>query len=50
VPLEVLAGRVAAGEIDPQPVSGRQELLENLVNGEIWAADRDARVQSGARP
>jgi xylose isomerase len=50
VPLEVLAGRVAAGEIDPQPVSGRQELLENLVNREIWAAEHDARVESGARP
>jgi xylose isomerase len=49
VPLEVLAGRVAAGEIDPQPVSGRQELLENLVNREIWAAEHDARVESGAR-
>jgi len=27
------------GEIDPAPVSGRQELLENLVNREIWAVD-----------
>jgi xylose isomerase len=49
VPLEVLAGRVAAGEIDPQPVSGRQELLENLVNQEIWAAGQDMPVESGAR-
>ncbi len=49
VPLEVLAGRVATGEIDPQPVSGRQELLENLVNQEIWAAGQDAHVESGAR-
>jgi xylose isomerase len=40
VPLEVLAGRVAVGELDPRPVSGRQELLENVVNREIWAADR----------
>ena len=38
--LEMLAGRVLTGEIDPQPVSGRQELLENLVNQSIWAADR----------
>ena len=30
--LETLDGRVAAGEIDPRPVSGRQELLENVVN------------------
>jgi hypothetical protein len=48
--LEVLAGRVAAGEIDPQPVSGRQELLENLVNQEIWTAGQEARVENAARP
>ncbi|MEW5991003.1 MAG: xylose isomerase [Chloroflexota bacterium] len=36
---EMLAGRVLTGEIDPTPVSGRQELLENLVNREIWAID-----------
>jgi xylose isomerase len=35
-----LERRVAAGEIDPQPVSGGQELLENQVNQRIWAADR----------
>jgi xylose isomerase len=39
--LESLAGRVAAGEIDPRPVSGRQELLENVVNQQIWLTDRD---------
>jgi xylose isomerase len=49
IPLEVLAGRVAAGEIDPRPVSGRQELLENAVNQEIWAAGRDSRVETIAR-
>ena len=38
--LESLEARVAAGEIDPRPMSGRQELLENLVNQRIWAADR----------
>ncbi len=38
--LEDLAGRVAVGEIDPKPVSGRQELLENVVNREIWAVER----------
>ena len=38
--LEELAGRVAVGEIDPGPVSGRQELLENVVNREIWAVER----------
>jgi len=36
---EMLAGRVMTGEIDPASVSGRQELLENLVNREIWAVD-----------
>jgi xylose isomerase len=39
-----LAARVAAGEIDPRPVSGRQELLENAVNQEIWSADTAVRV------
>jgi xylose isomerase len=33
-----LEGRVASGEIDPTPVSGRQEALENLVNRTIWRA------------
>ncbi len=37
---EVLAGRVLAGEIDPKPVSGRQERLENVVNQQIWASNR----------
>ena len=35
-----LADRVASGEINPKPVSGRQELLENVVNRQIWAANR----------
>ena len=30
--LEALAGRVAAEAINPAPVSGRQEQLENIVN------------------
>jgi xylose isomerase len=47
--LEALEARVAGGEIDPRPVSGRQELLENVVNQQIWAADQAARVKSGAR-
>jgi xylose isomerase len=38
--LEALEARVAGGGIDPKPVSGRQEALENLVNQRIWAADR----------
>jgi xylose isomerase len=32
VGLPILEERVAAGEIDPTPVSGRQEQLENTVN------------------
>ena len=48
LPLEVLATRVFAGDIDPRPVSGRQEQLENIVNQEIWAAERSVRVETGA--
>jgi xylose isomerase len=47
VSLEGLEQRVAAGAIDPRPVSGRQELLENVVNQAIWAVDQ-ARVKTGA--
>ncbi len=46
--LEALEARVAAGGIDPHPVSGRQELLENVVNQHIWAVDRRERIESGA--
>jgi xylose isomerase len=47
--LASLEARVASGEIDPEPASGRQELLENLVNQAIWTADEaGARVESGA--
>jgi xylose isomerase len=38
--LESLEAKVAAGEIDPRPVSGRQEELENLVNQRIWSTGR----------
>jgi xylose isomerase len=31
-----LEAKVASGEIDPSPVSGRQEALENAVNRAIW--------------
>jgi xylose isomerase len=34
-----LAARVEAGEIDPKPVSGQQELYENVVNRHTWATD-----------
>jgi xylose isomerase len=43
--LDDLERRVAAGEIDPKPVSGGQELLENMVNQRIWAADRVAHAE-----
>ena len=36
---ELLAGRVENGEIDPKPVSGTQEALENAVNRAIWSTD-----------
>ena len=39
--LDSLAASVAAGDIDPLPVSGRQESLEAVVNQHIWAVDRD---------
>lgn len=35
-----LADRVLSGAIDPRPVSGGQERLENLVNQSIWSAGR----------
>ncbi len=34
-----LEARVISGQIDPKPVSGRQELLESRVNQRIWSAD-----------
>ncbi len=42
---EMLAGRVLTGEIDPKPRSGRQEMLENVVNQAIWEVD--ARSHNG---
>ena len=38
--LASLEAKVASGEIDPAPRSGRQEELENAVNGVLWTADR----------
>ena len=38
--LESLEARVAAGDIDPAPVSGNQEFLENRVNRVIWSSGR----------
>ena len=36
VSLADLEQKVAGGEVDPAPVSGRQEELENLVNRTLW--------------
>ena len=36
VDLAGLEGRVADRALDPRPISGRQEALENLVNRAIW--------------
>jgi xylose isomerase len=47
--LASLEAKVASGQIDPRPVSGRQEELENRVNQAIWTADQAARVETGAR-
>ncbi len=38
VSLADLGDRVLAGEIDPRPVSGQQELYENVVNRAVWTA------------
>jgi xylose isomerase len=45
--LASLEGRVASGEIDPRPVSGQQEFLENVVNRSVWATD-PTRAKTGA--
>jgi xylose isomerase len=37
--LDTLEAKVLTGEIDPDPVSGRQELLENEVNRVIWTTE-----------
>ena len=37
--LESLEAAVANGEIDPAPVSGRQELHESRVNQVIWTTE-----------
>lgn len=37
--LASLATKVESGDIDPDPVSGRQEVLENRVNRTIWTVD-----------
>jgi xylose isomerase len=42
--LEALEARVETGEIDPHPVSGQQELYENVVNRHIWSVSGAAGV------
>ncbi len=37
--LESLEARVISGELNPSPVSGSQELLENRVNQVIWGSE-----------
>ena len=46
--LEALAAMVEAGEIDPRPVSGQQELYENVVNRHIWSVNRTTGNATGA--
>jgi len=44
-----LERQVVEEGLNPQPVSGRQELLENLVNQGIWAADRSRTGAASGR-
>jgi xylose isomerase len=44
-----LERRVATGDSDPQPKSGRQELLENLVNQSVWGAERIGQAETATR-
>ena len=48
VTLEGLAAMVEAGEIDPLPVSGHQELYENVVNRHIWSVSDSTGTGAGA--
>jgi xylose isomerase len=48
VSLEGLAAMVEAGEIDPLPVSGHQELYENVVNRHIWSVSDSTGTGAGA--
>jgi len=45
VTLRDLEERVAAGVIDPVPVSGRQEQLENVVNRALWRLSEANEVE-----
>ena len=39
-----LGARVASGELDPSPTSGRQELYENVVNEALWGENSKIAV------
>ena len=45
--LESLAVATLNGDVDPRPVSGRQEYLENVVNRAIWATDARPSASNG---
>ncbi len=38
--MEEISGQVLDNKIDPEPSSGRQELLENVVNWYIWSSGK----------
>ncbi len=38
--LDTLEAQVMSGDVDPVPVSGRQELLENRANRAIWSQEK----------
>ena len=45
--LDSLAVAALNGDVDPRPVSGRQEYLENVVNRAIWATDARPSASNG---
>jgi xylose isomerase len=47
--LESLAAKVTSGEVAPRRESGHQELLENIVNQSIWAADPSKATSDSGR-
>jgi xylose isomerase len=44
-----LAGRIESGALDPSPVSGRQEIYENLVGSATWGSWRKRSNGAGTR-
>jgi xylose isomerase len=47
--LESLEAKVTSGEVAPRRESGHQELLENIVNQSIWAADPSKATSDSGR-